>query len=158
MYYNYQHYRSPYTAYGLQGDEYGWGSLLPVAGALYADGDYISLPGGTYELDSGGVVTPGNTAVAFTGAETAAQMAALLLAAFQAGEPSLTIWWDDEAGLIRFRVNEPGVNYPIGVNPEWPVESEYAGITGGELGAGQPARFGPVRAMVIGSGDGRQVG
>lgn len=34
----------------------------------------------------------------------------------------------------------------------------YAGITGGELGAGQPARFGPVRAMVIGSGDGRQVG
>lgn len=156
-YTHFQHYRSPYTAYGLQGDKHAYGHLVPVAGALYADTDTISLTGVTYELDSGGGVTPGNVAIPFTGAETAAQMRDLFLAAFQANDPGLIVWWDDESGFIRIMVLAPGVDYAIGVSAGWPAESEYAGLTGGDLGEGQPARFGPVRAMHIGAGDGIRI-
>lgn len=150
-----QAYRSRYSAYGIDGDKCAVGWFIPVAGALYADADTISLPTKTYELDDNASVTPGNVAIVFTGAETAAQMKDLFLAAMQANETSTVVWWDAEAGKIRFRNKAPGVDNAINISPGWPAESEVSGIVGGQRGTGQPARFGPVRAFVPNDAGGR---
>jgi hypothetical protein len=157
-----QAYRSPYSAYGIDGDKRSVGSLIVLAGSEYADGNTIDLTGTTYELDDDAAVGGGNTPITFTGAETAAEMAALFAAAFDStSEPGLTVWAEEDAlgvWTVQFRVNAPGVEYASTTGGAWPAESVLSGLTGGQLGTGQPARFGPVRAFVPTDGGGRMLG
>lgn len=152
-----QAYQSPYDAYGIDGMRHSAGSVHCLAEAGYADGDTLALASETYEIEKAAGVTPGNIAVPLAGGETATQVAAILLALIQANEPLLVAWLDPDGVTIRMFVLAYGPEYLIGATGGF-NEGGVVGLTGGQQGAGQPARFGPVRAMHIGSGDGRQVG
>lgn len=64
-------------------------AVTMTGGATYADGATLQINNKIYELDSGGGVGGGHIAVAFTGAETAAQMAALVVAAIVANDTAV---------------------------------------------------------------------
>lgn len=150
-----QAYQSPYDAYGIDGIRHSRGYINCLAEAGYADTDTLSLPDKTYEIEKAAGVTPGNIAVPLAGGETAAQVAAILLALIQTNETLLIAWLDPNGTTIRLMVKEPGPSYLIGATGGF-NEGGVAGLAGGQQGAGQPARFGPVRAMFPGSGDGRE--
>jgi hypothetical protein len=150
-----QAYQSPYDAYGIDGMKHSVGSVHCLAEAAYADGDTLALATETYEIEKAAGVTPGNIAVPLAGGETAAQVAAILLALIQANEPLLHAELDPDGVTIRMFVLAYGPEYLIGTTGGF--QDEVTGLLGGQQGAGQPARFGPVRAMHIGSGDGRQM-
>lgn len=150
-----QAYRSPYTAYGLQGDKYSLGSITCLGAAGYADGDSIQVAGTAFELDKAGDgVTPGAVDVDITAGWTATQVRDALLAAIN--EAGVVGAFADGADGIKLVHKTPGQN-PTIIGTGGFVDN-YAGMSGGALGEGQPARFGPVRAMVPTSGDGRMVG
>lgn len=76
--------------------------LLPAAGTIVCpvgsqvgDGDTIAISDGstsvTFEFDSGGGVTPGNTAVAFTGGDSAATVATTFDAAITGSALNITV-------------------------------------------------------------------
>lgn len=156
MSYNWnQAYQSPYDAYGIDGMKHSTGSVNCLAEGGYVDGDTLALPSETYEIEKAAGVTPGNIAVPLAGGETAEQVAAILLALIQANEPLLMAWLDPDGTTIRLLVKAYGPEYLIGATGGF--EDEVSGLIGGQAGAGQPARFGPVRAMFPGSGDGREM-
>lgn len=156
MSYNWnQAYQSPYDAYGIDGMKHSTGSVNCLAEGGYVDGDTLALPTKTYEIDkNAALVNPAHIAVPLAGGETAEQVAAILLALIQANEPLLMAWLDPDGTTIRLLVKAYGPEYLIGAQGGF-EEGGVSGLLGGQEGAGQPARFGPVRAMFPGSGDGR---
>lgn len=151
-----RHYKTPYSGLGVLADLYATGSISCGAGGTYADGDTVAVAGHTFEIDvGGGGVTPGNVAVVITGAETAQQIRTLLLAALQS-DP--TFPFSATAGdfdtVVDLRMKTPGPGLAM-VGTGGFAGGVVAGFTGGQLGNGQPARFGPVRAIVPAPADNR---
>lgn len=151
-----RHYRTPYSGLGVLADLFATGSISCGAGGTYADTDEVQVAGHTFEIDiGGGGVTPGNVAVVITALDTAQQVRTALLAAMQS-DP--TFPFSATAGdfdtVVDLRMKTPGPGLAM-VGTGGFAGGVVAGFTGGQLGNAQPARFGPVRAMVIAPADTR---
>ena len=102
-------------------------SITVVAGSALVDGDYFTLNDGTnsyvFEFDSGGGVTPGNIAIAFTGGELVANIRGLCIAAIN-GTAILATASIGGADAVTLTMDTPGV--AGGVNSENVTDGGFA--------------------------------
>lgn len=145
-----RHYRTPYSGLGIVRDSFATGSVSCGAAATYGDGDTLQAAGQTFEIDigGGGIITPGAVAVVIQVGWTAQQVRTALLAAMQ--NPAFAFSaaagaWDT---VVDLRMRTPGPGLAM-VGAGGFAGGVVTGFTGGSLGNAQPARFGPVRAMVV---------
>ncbi|MBI3204495.1 MAG: hypothetical protein HYZ29_23360 [Myxococcales bacterium] len=141
-------YRTPYGGLGVVADQNATGNVSCGAGGTYADGNTLTVAGIVFEVDlsPGDGVAPGNVAVVFAAGATAQQVRAALLAAMQSPAFPFAASAGDFDTVVNLRMRTPGPGDPIVGTGGFGVG--LAGFTGGALGTGHPARFGPVRAMV----------
>lgn len=142
-------YRTPYNGLGVVADQNAIGSVSCGAGGTYADGNTLTVAGIVFEVDlsPGDGVGPGNVAVVFAAGATAQQVRTALLAAMQnPAFPFVAVAGAFDT-VIDLRMRAPGPGDPITGTGGF-GGGVLSGFTGGALGTGHPARFGPVRAMV----------
>jgi len=149
-------YPTPFGAYGVDADKFSKGQVTCLAEAAYADGDDLTLASETYEIDKGGGVAPGAIPLVLAGGETAEAVATILALAATANEPLLFV--SRVGATVYFQARLVGPAYPIGWSGDGFNDGNPSGISGGQVGSGQPARFGPVRAMVPTAPETRMIG
>lgn len=154
-----QPYDRPYThgGLGVTKSDHQLVSIEPGNGASFADGDTLLLFGVTFEMNSGGGVTPGNVAVPFTGADTAAQVAASLAAVLLANEAAMGAQVQFTPPIeILVRRNVATDNSPPGEVGGFAVAGVVDTITTGFPGTDlQPGRIGEALAMLPAPPDSR---
>lgn len=105
------------------------GSITTVAGASLADGDYFTLDDGTavvFEFDSNAAITPGRTAITFTGAEDADAIRDLVVIAANLGMTASTAVAGG-AATVSLSMDTPGA--VGGTNSENVTDGGFA-VTG----------------------------
>lgn len=96
------------------------GTIQTPAGSLVSDGDTLTIDDGTtsvtFEFDSGGGVSGGNTAVAFTGADPASTVASALQSAIAGSALNITASVNSSTVSLESNLSGAGVgagNVPI---------------------------------------------
>jgi hypothetical protein len=155
-----QPYDTPYSHSGLgvAKDEHQVVSIEPGNGASFADGDTLNLFGVTFEMNSGGGVTPGNVAVPFTALDTAAQVAASLASVLLANQTAMgaTVTFTPPLESL-VRRNVATTNAPPGEVGGFAVAGVVDNIIPGSPGTDmQPGRIGEALAMLPAPPDNRE--